>query len=100
MEEIRNQDVGSWPRECAKNDCLAVSENMCVEESGRSAYVRGSEHAGYVENHKERLALRKHRLEKHRSKDLAFQVSVTGEHENDTMMGEISESVRISKIPP
>ena len=73
--------------------------NIYVGETSRSAYTRGKEHEKSLSNKEERSALWKHCKEKHNNEMQRFQMSVTGLYRNDAMLRQISEGVRIEKVP-
>ena len=70
-----------------------------VGETSRGAYTRGKEHEKSLSNKEERSALRKHCKEKHNNEVQRFQMNVTGLYSNDAMLRQISEGLRIDKVP-
>ena len=108
------------PRQCEREDCLVCRtdgkgpcdtqsvtyeikctecNNIYVGETSRSAYTRGKEHEKSLSNKEERSALWKHCKEKRNNEVQRFQMSVTGLYPNDAMLRQISEGVRIEKVP-
>ena len=71
-------------------------------ETSRSVYTRGKEHEKSLSNKEERSALWKHCKEKHNNEVQRFQMNVTGVtglYSNDAILRQISEGVRIDKVP-
>ena len=73
--------------------------DIYIGETSRSAYTRGKEHMKSLAKREERSVLWKHRKEKHNSKTQKFEMNVTGFYSNDAMLRQISEGVRINKVP-
>ena len=108
------------PRQCEREDCLVCRtdgkgpcdrqsvtyeikctecNNIYVGETSRSVYTRGKEHEMSLSDKEERSALWKHCKEKHNNEVQRFQMNVTGLYSNDAMLRQISEGVRIEKVP-
>ena len=68
-------------------------------ETSRSAYTRKKEHEKSLSNKEERSALWKHCKEKHNNEVQRFQINVTYLYPNDAMLRQISEGMRIEKVP-
>ena len=73
--------------------------SIYVGETSTSAYTRGKELEKSLRNKEERSALWKHCKEKHNNEVQRFQMNVTGLYSNDAMLRQISEGVRIDKVP-
>ena len=69
------------------------------EKTSRSVYTRGKEHEKSLSNKEERSALWKHCKRKHNNGVQRFQMNVTGLYPNDAMLRQISEGMRIEKVP-
>ena len=78
---------------------MYLCNNIYVGETSRSAYTRGKEHEKSISNKEERSALWKHCKEKHNYEVQTFQMNVTGLYYKDAMLRQISEGVRIDKVP-
>ena len=107
-------------RQCEREDCLVCRRdekgpcdrqsvtyeikctecnNIYVGETSRSAYTRGKECEKSLSNQEERSALWKHCKEKHNNEVQRFQMNVTYLYPNDAMLRQISEGMRIEKVP-
>ena len=69
-------------------------------ETSRSAYARGKEHRQSLDKKEEQSVLWKHcKKIKHNNEMQTFEMNVTGSYSNDAMLRQISEGVRIDKVP-
>ena len=71
-----------------------------IGETARSAYSRGKEHTEARERNDESSVMCRHAYEKHEGNMPGFKMNVTGVYRNDALMRQITESVRMNKVPP
>ena len=80
--------------ECSEDpqSCESVYEG----ETSRNCYTRGKEHYSELNSKLQSSALWRHSRDKHDSRNLEYQMNVTGVYKNDAMLRQIMESVRIA----
>ena len=119
LKQILQRSDPFRPRKCARDNCFVCQSNgrgpctrhgvtydikcqgcesVYVGETARNAYTRGNEHMECMKKDRERSALWKHCVEKHDAEQQDFKMSVIGVYDNDAMLRQLAESVRINKI--
>ena len=75
-----------------------VCHHKYIGETSRSAYTRGKEHLHALEQWEESSVMWRHSCDKHGGDVLGFTMNVTGMFQNDAMLRQITESVRINQV--
>ena len=75
-----------------------VCHHKYIGETSRSAYTRGKEHLRALEQREEGSVMWRHSCDKHGGDVPGFIMNVTGMFQNDAMLRQITESVRIHQV--
>ena len=81
------------------NYVITSCENVYKGETSKNAYIRGKQHLDEYNNKMGKSVMWRHCRELHEIVLQIFKMRVTGQYQNDAMLRQIAEAVRINNCP-